>query len=93
MAEDDGRTSLPIPASSRISRAFDGRGSRSRQVLEQVARGMAWETIVKNGDGKCRNQTIGEDVILVMHAFVEHVDEYVVETDPSMTILLSVRQE
>ncbi len=58
---------------------FRGTRIMVRQVLEQVARGMAWETIVEEWRGKVPKEAIAEAVHLAMHAFMEHADEYVVE--------------
>lgn len=59
---------------------FRGTRIMVRQVLEQVARGMAWETIVEEWREKVPKEAIAEAVLLAMQAFVEHADEYVVET-------------
>jgi uncharacterized protein (DUF433 family) len=50
------------------------------QVLEQVANGMAWEVIVEEWRGSVTKDAIAEAVRLATQAFVEHVDEYAVET-------------
>lgn len=50
------------------------------QVLEQVASGMAWEVIVEEWRGSVTKEAIAEAVRLATQAFVEHVDEYAVET-------------
>jgi hypothetical protein len=50
------------------------------QVLDQVASGMAWEVIVEEWRGSVPKEAIAEAVRLATHAFVEHVDEYAVET-------------
>lgn len=50
-----------------------------RQVLEQVANGMAWETIVEEWWGSVSKEAIAEAVRLTMQAFMEHANEYVVE--------------
>ena len=49
------------------------------QVLEQVASGMAWETIVEEWRGSVPKEAVAEAVRLAMQAFVEHADEDVVE--------------
>lgn len=46
------------------------------QVLEQVAGGMAWETIEEEWHGKVTKQAIAEAIRLASQAFVEHADEY-----------------
>ncbi len=50
------------------------------QVLEQVASGMAWEVIMEEWRGSVTKEAIAEAVRMATQAFVEHVDEYVVET-------------
>jgi uncharacterized protein (DUF433 family) len=50
------------------------------QVLEQVARGMAWEVIVEEWWGSVPKEAIAEAVHLAAQAFLEHADEYAVET-------------
>ena len=42
------------------------------QVLEQVAHGMAWETIEEEWRGKVSKEAIAEAVRLASHAFIEH---------------------
>lgn len=46
------------------------------QVLEQVADGMAWETIEEEWRGKVTKEAIAEAIRLASQAFVEHADEY-----------------
>jgi uncharacterized protein (DUF433 family) len=46
------------------------------QVLEQVANGMAWETIEEEWRGKVTKDTIAEAVRLASQVFIEHADEY-----------------
>lgn len=52
------------------------------QVLEQVASGMAWETIVEEWEGSITKEAIAEAVQLAGKAFVEHAHEYVLEPTP-----------
>ena len=56
---------------------FRGTRIMVRQVLEQVANGMAWETIVAEWLGSVSKEAIAEAMRLAMQAFVEHADEYV----------------
>jgi uncharacterized protein (DUF433 family) len=58
---------------------FCGTRIMVRQVLEQVANGMAWETIVEEWRGSVSKEAIAESVRLAMQAFMEHANEYVVE--------------
>jgi uncharacterized protein (DUF433 family) len=53
------------------------------QVLEQVARGMAWETIEEEWRGKVTRQAIVEAVQLASQAFAEHADEYTFTLEPA----------
>ena len=46
------------------------------QVLDQVANGMAWETIEEEWGGKVTKDAIAEAVRLASQAFLEHADEY-----------------
>jgi len=48
-------------------------------VLEQVAEGLAWETIIEEWRGSLSKEAIAEAVTLSRHAFLQHVDEYVLE--------------
>jgi uncharacterized protein (DUF433 family) len=58
---------------------FRGTRIMVRQVLEQVANGMAWETSVEEWRGSVSKEAIAEAVRLAMRAFMEHADEYVLE--------------
>lgn len=48
-------------------------------VLEQVANGMAWESIVEEWHDSITQEAIAEAVQLAIRALLEHVDEYVLE--------------
>jgi len=52
-------------------------------VLEQVASGMAWDTIVDEWRGSIPKDAIAEAVRLALQAFVDHVDQYAVESIPA----------
>ncbi len=47
------------------------------QVLDQVAHGMAWETIVDEWRGKVSKEAIAEAVSLAKQAFVDTADKYI----------------
>lgn len=49
------------------------------QVLEQVANGMAWETIIDEWRGSITRDAIAEAIRLSNKAFFEHSDEYALE--------------
>lgn len=53
------------------------------QVLEQVATGMAWETIEEEWRGRVSKEAIGEAVRLASQVFVEHADEYSFALSPA----------
>ena len=48
-------------------------------VLEQVATGMAWETIVEEWCNDVSREAIAEAIQLASQAFLEHTDEYNLE--------------
>ena len=49
------------------------------QVLEQIASGMAWETIIEEWEGRISAEAIAEAVRLAGQAFVDHAPEYLLE--------------
>lgn len=61
------------------------RGTRIfvEDVLEQVASGMAWETIIEEWHHSISHEAIAEALRLANQAFIEHVDDYVVEPVPA----------
>ena len=59
---------------------FRGTRIMVSQVLEQVASGMAWDTIVEEWRGSVPKDAIAEAVRLALQAFVDHVDQYAVES-------------
>lgn len=48
-------------------------------VLEQVADGLAWESIIEEWRGSVSHAAIAEAVRLSRQAFLEHADQYTVE--------------
>jgi len=52
-------------------------------VLEQVASGMAWETIIEEWRNSITEEAIAEAVQLASRAFLEHVHEYILEPTPA----------
>ncbi len=52
-------------------------------VLEQVASGMAWETIIEEWHGSITEEAITEAVRLAGQAFLEHAHEYILEPMPA----------
>ena len=52
-------------------------------VLEQVAEGLAWETIRAEWDNAITEAVIAEAVQLAAQALLKHVDEFVIESTPA----------
>jgi len=48
-------------------------------VLEQVAAGLDWETIIEEWHGSISQEAIAEAVNLSRQAFLEHIDDYELE--------------
>ena len=48
-------------------------------VLEQVASGMVWESIIEDWHGSITKEAIAEAIQLASQAFLEHVDDYILE--------------
>lgn len=48
-------------------------------VLEQVADGLAWETIIEEWRGSIQHEAIAEAVRLSRRAFLENADNYALE--------------
>ncbi len=53
-----------------------------KDVLEMVADGMDWNRIIKEWHGHIDREAIAEAARLAGRAFLEHADEYVVESVP-----------
>ena len=58
---------------------FTGTRIMVSQVLEQVATGMAWETIIDEWRGSITKDAIAEAVRLSNRVFFEHSDDYALE--------------
>lgn len=52
-------------------------------VLDQVASGMAWETIIEEWNGSITQEAIKEAVQLASQALLKHADEFVLELKPA----------
>lgn len=48
-------------------------------VLEQVADGLAWESIIEEWRGSISYEAIAEAIRLSRQAFLEHIDDYTLE--------------
>jgi len=49
-------------------------------VLEQIADGLAWETIIEEWRGSITEEAIAEAISLSRQAFLEHADQYALES-------------
>ena len=58
---------------------FRGTRVMVADVLEQVASGLAWETIVEEWNDNVTKEAIQEAVQLASQAFIRHADEFVLE--------------
>jgi uncharacterized protein (DUF433 family) len=52
-------------------------------VLEQVASGMAWETIIEEWDNGIPEEAIEEAVRLASQALLKHADEFILRPTPA----------
>ncbi|HEX7183332.1 MAG TPA: DUF433 domain-containing protein [Thermoanaerobaculia bacterium] len=48
-------------------------------VLEQIASGMAWETVIQEWHGSVTREAIAEALQLATRALLEHVDDYLLQ--------------
>jgi uncharacterized protein (DUF433 family) len=53
------------------------------QVLEMLADGMAWETIIEECHNSITKDAIAEAIKLSGEAFIKHADEFVLEPTPA----------
>lgn len=58
---------------------FRGTRIMVSQVLQQVADGMVWETIVNEWSGKVSKAAIAEAVGLAAQSFKDYADQYAIE--------------
>jgi uncharacterized protein (DUF433 family) len=52
-------------------------------VLEMVASGMAWETIIEEWNGHINDEAITEAVGLARHAFLKQTPKYIAKSMPA----------
>jgi uncharacterized protein (DUF433 family) len=53
------------------------------QVLEMVAKGTAWETIIEQCHNSITKEAIAEAISLANRAFMDHAHEYILEPAPA----------
>src|SRR5579863_10283959 len=71
-----GRFIVADPAICHGQPTFRGTRILVRDVLEQVAAGIAWETITDEWRGSVNSDAISEAVLLASQAFRDHSDQY-----------------
>ena len=71
-----GRYVVADPAICHGQPTFRGTRILVADVMEQVAEGIAWETIIEAWRGDVSTDAISEAVRLSSHAFRDHADQY-----------------
>lgn len=71
-----GRFIVADPAICHGQPTFRGTRILVRDVLQQVASGIAWETIVDEWRGSISPDAISEAVLLASQAFRDHSEDY-----------------
>src|SRR5512136_1531837 len=74
-----GRYIVADPAICHGKPTFRGTRIMVWQVLEMVAEGKAWESIVEEWGGSITKEAIAEAVLLASKSFVQHAHEHVLE--------------
>jgi uncharacterized protein (DUF433 family) len=74
-----GRYIVADPAICHGKPTFRGTRIMVADVLEQVAEGLAWETIIEEWRSRITHEAIAEAVSLARRALLEHVAEYIVD--------------
>jgi len=62
---------------------FRGTRIMVADVLDQVADGMAWESIVESWGHSISKEAVAEAVALARNAFLNHVHDFVIEAVPA----------
>jgi uncharacterized protein (DUF433 family) len=75
-----GRFVVSNPAVCHGLPTFRGTRVLVSDVLDDVARGMAWEAITERWHGSISKDAIAEAVRLAREALINHADELVVDT-------------
>lgn len=74
-----GRYIVTDPAICHGQPTFRGTRILVSDVLEQVANGMAWESIVKDWHESISEEAIKEAVNLASQALLKHADEFILQ--------------
>ena len=82
-AQTIGRYIIADPEICHCKPTFRGTRIMVADVLEQIANGMAWESIIAEWRGSITKDAIAEASRLARQAFLDHVREYVVGPKPA----------
>ncbi|MCC6298926.1 MAG: DUF433 domain-containing protein [Anaerolineales bacterium] len=74
-----GRFIVTDPEIAHGKPTFRGTRVLVSDVLEQVASGMAWESIIEEWNDSITKEAIQEAIQLASQAFIKHADEFVLE--------------
>ncbi len=74
-----GRFIVTDPDISHGKPTFRGTRVLVSDVLDQVASGMAWESIIEEWNDSITKEAIQEAIQLASQAFIKHADEFVLE--------------
>ena len=74
-----GRHIITDPGICHGKPTFHGTRILVSDVLEQIAGGMAWETVIQEWHGSVTREAIAEALQLAARALLEHVADYVVQ--------------
>ena len=78
-----GRYIVADPAICHGKPTFRGTRIMVWQVLQMVAQGLAWETIVEECHSSISEDAIAEAITLSGQAFIKHADEFVLGAIPA----------
>ncbi len=80
MSKALGRFVVSDPAVCHGLPSFRGTRVFVSDVLDEVARGMAWEAIIERWHGSISKEAIAEAVRLAREALINHADELVADS-------------
>jgi len=75
-----GRYIVTDPEVSHGKPTFRGTRVLVSDVLEQVASGMAWETIIEEWNNSMTTEAIQDAIQLASQAFIKHADEFILDS-------------
>ena len=80
VAESLGRYIISDPRICHGKPTFRGTRIMVADVLEQVADGLAWETIIEEWNGSISKEAIAEALQLAREALLKHAHEFLLES-------------